>query len=129
MPRIPPDLDTPFRTGEKVRTTRDLPGVPEGTRGKVKLVNGLHTWIRYWVRFDNGEIIGQVGQDDLVRPDMIGAWHERAERAALASVATPAAGSDQPAAVGAAPSADAAAGLIPTPLLERSKAAKARLLG
>ena len=126
MPRIQPDLDTPFRTGENVRTTRDLPGVPEGTRGKVKLVNGLHTWIRYWVKFDNGEIIGQVCQDDLVRPDMIGAWNERA---AMASVATPSAGSGEAAAVGAAPAADGAAGLIPTSILERSKAAKARLLG
>ncbi len=126
MPRIQPDLDTPFRTGEKVRTTRDLPGVPEGTRGKVKLVNGLHTWIRYWVKFDNGEIIGQVCQDDLVRPDMVGAWQERA---AMVSVSTPSAGSGEPAAVGAAPAAEGAAGLIPTAILERSKAARARLLG
>lgn len=126
MPRIQPDLDTPFRTGEKVRTTRDLPGVPEGSRGKVKLVNGLHTWVRYWVRFDNGEIVGQISQNDLVRPDMVAAWQERADRA---SVAAPSAGSGETAAVGAAPAADGAAGLIPAAILDRSRAAKARLLG
>ena len=126
MPRIQPDLDTPFRTGEKVRTTRDLPGVPEGSRGKVKLVNGLHTWVRYWVRFDNGEIVGQLGQNDLVRPDMVAAWHERA---ASASVVAPSAVTGETAAVGAAPAADGVAGLIPAAILDRSRAAKARLLG
>ncbi|MDA3039741.1 MAG: hypothetical protein O3C27_09475 [Actinomycetota bacterium] len=126
MPRISPDLDTPFRTGEKVRTTRDLPGVPEGSRGRVKLVNGLHTWVRYWVTFNNGEIMGQLSQDDLVRPDMVAAWHERAARA---SVASPSAGAGEPAAVDAAPAAEGAAGLIPAAILERSRAAKARLLG
>ena len=57
MPKKILDLDTPFRRNERVVTTTDLVGAPEGTYGKVKLSNGLHTtnnWPRYWVRFDNG---------------------------------------------------------------------------
>jgi hypothetical protein len=132
MARIALELDTPFRTGEKVITTGDLPGVPEGTRGKIKLVNGLTTWIRYWVKFDNGTLLGQISQLDLVRPDMRDAWRARAE--SLASAAAAGAGAASTAGSGAvtdeidAPSADGVAGLIPPILLERSKAAKARLL-
>ena len=44
---------------EKVVADNDLPHVPAGTKGKVQLVNGL-SWIRYWVRFENGEQIGQL---------------------------------------------------------------------
>lgn len=133
MPRIAPELDTPFRTGEKVITTGDLPGVPEGTRGKVKLVNGLNTWIRYWVKFENGTLLGQISQLDLVRPDMRDAWQARAE--SLASAAAAGAGTAGTPGGGSAtdeidaPPADGVAGLIPAMLLERSQAAKARLLG
>lgn len=42
-----------FRTGEKVEAAEDLPGIPAGTRGKIRSVTGL-TWIRYRVQFDNG---------------------------------------------------------------------------
>jgi hypothetical protein len=130
MPRKVPELDTPFRTGEKVITTRDLPGVPEGSRGKVKLINGLHTWIRYWVKFDNGVMSGQISHSDLVRPEMLEAWKERAEKAALVEVGA-GAGSSSPVPAEGATSADTggAAGLIPPAILERSKAAKARLIG
>ena len=38
----------------KVRAFTPLPGVPEGTNGKVALVNGWDEWIRYHVMFDNG---------------------------------------------------------------------------
>ena len=37
--------------GDKVRTTVDLPGVAEGTEGKVILANGFN-WQRYRVRFE-----------------------------------------------------------------------------
>lgn len=42
-----------FRAGDKVRAVEELPGVPVGTEGDVKMVTGL-TWIRYRVRFANG---------------------------------------------------------------------------
>ncbi len=41
-----------YRAGDKVRSTEDLPGVPAGTPGQVKMVTGL-SWIRYRVRFAN----------------------------------------------------------------------------
>jgi hypothetical protein len=53
-----------LRKGDKVVTTADLRNVPEGTAGKVIVVNGL-TWIRYWVRFDNGEVLGSISRDKL----------------------------------------------------------------
>jgi len=70
----------------KVIAAVDLPGVPAGTRGKVKVVNGFR-WIRYWVRFANGLDIGQISEDQLVSPE---AWEASAraqakrERSALA---------------------------------------------
>ncbi|MFZ4432919.1 MAG: hypothetical protein ACOYOQ_06935 [Microthrixaceae bacterium] len=55
----------PLKRHQKVVASRDLPGVPAGTSGKVQLVNGF-SWIRYRVRFANGEEIGFLGRDDLV---------------------------------------------------------------
>ncbi len=136
MPKKVLDLDTPFRRGERVLTVRDIAGAPEGTEGKVKLTNGLHTtnnWPRYWVRFENGEFIGQVDHDDLVRPKMLDAWHDReTERAAAAEAAANAAAqaADAPAEVAAADGGgNELAALIPPHLLERSRAARQRLLG
>ena len=42
-----------YRGKDRVEAAHDLPGVPEGTAGKVLIVTGL-SWIRYRVRFDNG---------------------------------------------------------------------------
>ncbi len=126
MPRTV-ELDTPFKKGEKVLATRDLPHVEKGTKGKVKLINGLTTWLRYWVLFDNGEFIGHLDDDDLVRPNQIDAWQERLERRENAALVDSAAASEEAAAAPAG--GDGAAGLIPAHLLERSKAAKARKLG
>lgn len=60
-----------LRKGDKVVATADLRGVPEGTAGKVMVVDGL-TWIRYWVRFDNGEMLGSISRDKLAtKQDLI----------------------------------------------------------
>ncbi len=138
MPKNVIELDTPFKRGEKVVAVRDLPGVPEGTAGKIRLVNGLsdfhggQPWMRYWVRFADGSIKGQVSHDDLVRPSQLDAWHTR-EQERIEAAARSAEDSANEAA--AAESGDAGGGgddilsLIPADLLERSKAAKARLLG
>lgn len=48
-----------LRTGDKVRTTVDLHGVPAGTEGKVILANGFQ-WQRYRVLFDNGAEVGDL---------------------------------------------------------------------
>lgn len=50
----------------KVRAFTPLPGVPEGTPGRVALVNGWDPWIRYHVMFDNGVNLGSVNREHLV---------------------------------------------------------------
>lgn len=128
------DLDTPFRKNERVMTTRDIGLVGEGVKGKVQLHNGLGPWLRYWVLFENGRRVGQVSHEDLVRPDQLDEWLQReedranaAERAAEAELSkSEGAGGDAGAGGGGG---GGIADQIPAHLLERSKAAKARLLG
>ena len=50
--------------GDKVRTTVDLPGVPEGTEGKVILANGFN-WQRYRVLFTDGTELGDLDHRNL----------------------------------------------------------------
>ena len=45
--------DTEYVRKDRVVAAEDLPGVPEGTGGRVVMVTGL-SWIRYRVAFDNG---------------------------------------------------------------------------
>ena len=47
-----------------------MPGIPEGTPGKVIIVAGFD-WIRYWVRFENGQTTGSINRKKLARP---GEW-------------------------------------------------------
>lgn len=54
---VPPDFDLKVHT--KVVSVADLDGVPEGTRGKVTVANGIQ-WKRYWVLFDNGVELGHL---------------------------------------------------------------------
>lgn len=133
------DFDTPFKKNEVVQATMDLPGVPEGTTGKIKVVNGF-SWVRYWVFFDNGAEVGQLDTQELVRPQH---WDEFFERKVAAEekarLAAEAAANGASAAADAAPGAAAEAdpndplaalrAMVPAHLLERSAAAKARLLG
>ncbi|MFN0028233.1 MAG: hypothetical protein ACKV2O_13790 [Acidimicrobiales bacterium] len=114
------NFDTPFRKGDSVRATEDLAGVPVGTTGKVKLVNGL-TWTRYWVFFDNGTDLGSIDQKALVRSKQ---WDDyqrhREEQTAAAAVAAASAKVEAPvAAAEEAPSK--AASRVPAHLLERAK--------
>lgn len=125
------ELDTPFRKGEQVMTTRDVDGVNSGTRGKIQLQNGLGHWVRYWVLFEDGRQVGQVDHNDLTRPDQLEAWMAREEARAEAALR-----SEEESAAAEVGAGDAGGGggsgiasQIPAALLERSKAAKARLLG
>lgn len=131
------DLDSPFETGEQVITTRDLRRTPQGTLGTIALANGLtdfhggNTYYRYWVRFDGGPMIGQVPHDDLVRLAQVSQWKDRQVKR---DEATAAAERNVEAAVESEPGSETSgesgvASLIPADLLERSRAAKARLLG
>ncbi len=117
-----------LRKGDKVVTTADLRNVPEGTAGKVIVVNGL-TWIRYWVRFDNGEVLGSISRDKLAtKQDLI----DQANGVGLAAT------SDDSADAGDGGAADEGAGggvttpngtFVPQKHIDRAKAARARLTG
>lgn len=120
-------------TKSRVVAARDLVGVPEGTGGRIELVNGL-TWIRYWVQFDNGVWLGSVDGDAVVAEED---WEDHLERRAAAQAraaeeasrpkaeAAPAAAAPS----GDAAPADAATSRIPAALLARSQAAKAKKQG
>lgn len=131
------DPDTPFKKNERVSATVDLPGVPAGTQGQVKVINGFD-WRRYWVFFDNGVELGHLDEGELVRPRHWDHWHEQkaAAEAAAAAAETTADGADAGVdgggdAAGADPNDPLAAirAMVPPYLLERSAAARARLSG
>ena len=138
MPKKSIDLDTPFTTGETVIMARPYRNIPDGAEGKVRLINGLDTldganpWIRYWIRFKDHGLVGQVNHADLVRPYQFGAWLDREEakvRAEMDAKNSAASAADEAPAAAAVGAGDGVASLIPAALLERSRAAKARLLG
>lgn len=115
------DLQSRIRSGAKVKATVDLPGVPKGTSGKVALSNGI-TWLRYWVRFDNGEVLSHIDHDDIVISRAWDQYFVAKEREAEAAAAK-AAGMTTDAGGGASSGgADNAFG-VPQYLLDRTKAA------
>jgi len=121
-------IDKPLRRGERVIATTDLPGVPEGTGGRVHLVNGL-SWRRYWVFFDNGVKMGSIDDKVIVRAKDYEAFKERraAEAEAAANGAAAAAAAEAPAAAEEpAPAPESAASKVPAALLERAKRARER---
>jgi hypothetical protein len=112
----------------KVVATVDLPGVPEGTIGKVRVANGF-TWYRYWVDFDNGVRMGQVSHEHLCHEDDWGRFQldrAEAERRALEALEAPEASGEGDGPV------EVAAGNrfgVPEHLLQRSSDARTRLGG
>lgn len=118
------DLSAPIRRGAKVRATTDLPRVPKGTEGKVAMANGL-TWRRYWVRFENGELLGHVDHDDIV---ISRAWEDffAAKEARAAAAEADAAGTADGDGGGGAAAGDNPFG-VPQYLLDRTQAALERL--
>jgi hypothetical protein len=56
-----------FDRKERVVATVAMPGIPEGTQGKVVFVEGFR-WTRYWVRFENGVVRGSLDRKRLARP-------------------------------------------------------------
>jgi hypothetical protein len=116
----------------KVRAFTDLPGVPEGTRGKVALVNGWDEWIRYHVMFDNGVNLGSTNREHLVPAKQYDDMVQKRRHALESGVF------DEPEVDEAATEGDEAAALggeapvvngvsIPPHLIERSAAARKRL--
>ena len=57
----PHDGQLDLRQGDRVRAIVDLPGVDEGSEGKVILANGFN-WQRYRVRFADGTELGDRDQ-------------------------------------------------------------------
>ena len=67
-----------FSRNERVVAAYDLPGVPERTGGKIKMVNGFE-WQRYWVFFDNGVQLGSLDGSALLRPHHWERWRSERE--------------------------------------------------
>ena len=124
MAATAPALDQ-LRKGAKVVATTDLRDVPEGTPGRVMMVSGL-TWIRYWVRFDNGVSLGSIRRDALATKKDLAA---QAEGPVVED-------DDDEAEAGDAGGAAATDGVttpsgtfVPQKFLDRAAAARARLGG
>ena len=115
--------DAVLKPKERVVATEDMPGVPMGTAGKVIFPEGL-TWIRYWVRFDNGVVKGTIDRRRLARP---GEWaeivrrRESGEEDTTESTAAAGGGDGAPAAAAAGESVMVNGVAVPTHLIERSK--------
>ena len=125
MPRTI-DRTLPIKRYKKVVATVELPGVPEGTVGKVRVANGF-AWYRYWVDFDNGVRMGQVSHDNLCHEDDWGRYQfdrAEAERRALEAPkdSVDVAGGDE----GAAGAVGNQFG-VPDHLLQRSRDARTRV--
>jgi hypothetical protein len=120
-----PTIDR-FRRGETVKTLDALPGVPEGTRGRVELISGF-AWTRYRVLFENGVDVGSLDGSMLARPKQ---FDEALARRAQAAQAEEAAAVESEAGEGAAAAGEGKTvnGVsIPAHLLDRSKRARERL--
>ena len=118
------DHTSPIRRHQKVVATVDLPGVPEGTLGKVRVANGF-AWYRYWVDFENGVELGHVDHGNLVRAgDWVRFQVERADASLQASEEVDHADGDDGDDGGE--TAENRFG-VPEYILERSREARARL--
>ncbi|MED6328551.1 MAG: hypothetical protein VYD46_05965 [Actinomycetota bacterium] len=122
------DRTLPIKRYKKVVATVDLPGVPEGTVGKVRVANGV-TWYRYWVDFENGVRLGQVGHQQVCHEADWNAFQaDRAEAERRAAEAPDESADDSDDVAASGDGAGNAFG-VPEHLLERSRAARARLAG
>lgn len=120
---------SPYRKNTKVRATTDLPGVPEGTTGKVKLTQGI-TWLRYWVQFDNGVWLGSIDHSQIVPADQWEEFLRRREEEAQKAAEPPdeeEAAAEGGGEAGGGDGATVNGVAVPTHLLERAKKARERL--
>lgn len=126
-PELPPGQ---LRKRAKVVARNDLRGVPQGTPGKVVLVNGF-AWVRYWVHFDNGIYLGSIDRSDLATAEE---WtrHQAGEdvwgaTAGAGAGTAEAAGADAGGEGGGGGKTTPSGTLVPQKLLDRAAAARARL--
>lgn len=124
MAKRAPDV---FKRGETVKTLVDLPAVPQGTQGRVYLVDGI-TWTRYRVLFANGVDIGSLDGSVLARPrDYEAALARRAQAAAAETAAVEAEAGGEAAAAGGTGDKTVNGVVVPALLLDRSRRARERL--
>jgi len=115
--------DELLRPKERVVATEDMPGIPMGTTGKVIFPEGL-TWIRYWVRFDNGVVRGTIDRRKIARPKEwaeIVRRRESGEDLVEASASAAGGGGDSAPAAAAGESVMVNGVAVPAHLIERSK--------
>jgi len=115
--------DSNLRKGAKVVATTELRDVPEGTKGRVTIVNGVR-WIRYWVRFDNGVTLGSIDRSALATPSELLNGTGPATASAAADDGAGAAEAD---AADAGGKATPSGTMVPQKLLDRAAAARIRL--
>jgi hypothetical protein len=123
----------PYKRGTKVRLVDDIPGHPSGSAGKVAVANGF-AWVRYWVRFADGDTVGHIDHNHLVRAkDYERFLVQRDKEAAQAEAAALISHEDGDEDDGGGGGATAGAGVqvngvtIPQRLLDMSAAARTRL--
>lgn len=124
-----------YKRGTKVRLVDDLPGYPAGSQGKVAVANGM-TWKRYWVRFPDGNAVGHVDHESLVNAkdyDLFVVAREReaeeAAKAAEEAANAPAEAAGGGAAAGGGSGVEVNGVFIDQSWLDKSAAARARILG
>lgn len=121
-------IATEFHRNEKVKALDDLPGVPQGTQGRVELVAGF-TWTRYRVAFDNGVDLGTIDGSKLASAKQYKAALAARERAGSTTLEEASANGDSeeavPASSGEAKSVNGVS--VPAHLLERAQRARERL--
>jgi len=111
-----------LRVGDTVVAVEPVGDIPEGTRGRIKVVDGFE-WIRYWVAWDTGEWTGSVDNSAVVAESRLEQY--KADRAAAAERAAVRAAAPVAAEADAAGNGGGASG-VPEHLLERSRQARAR---
>jgi hypothetical protein len=125
--------DGDLKRKSKVVAFSDLPGVPEGTAGKVALVGGWDKWIRYHVLFDNGVTLGSINRELLAPAKQYDDLRTRRQQAIDSGVfdETEVAEATDGGSTGEAVAGGATVNgvEIPAHLLERSKSARERLGG
>ncbi len=114
-----------LRPGDKVVAVQPVGAIPEGTRGRIKVVDGFE-WVRYWVAWETGAWTGSVDNVAVVAESRLAEYQAKRAAAAEQAAAPPAA----TAPAGGVDGADAGGGGgtsgVPEALLERSRQARAR---
>lgn len=121
-------IATEFNRNDKVKALDDLPGVPQGTQGRVELVAGF-TWTRYRVAFDNGVDLGTIDGSKLAMAKQYRAALAARDDAAAATVEVTSTNGETEAAAAVSTGEDKTVNgvSVPAHLLERSQNARQRL--